>query len=102
MAPCHGGYLSKYWGLAAAANQHLKENNDKGIVWVQKTILQIWEFTHKMWEHRNAVLHDMQLESSQMVQNVEINDAIMKLYVQVDAYAAEDHWYFDVPLMLQL
>jgi hypothetical protein len=40
------GYPSKYWGLAVAANWHLKENNDKGIVWVQKTILQIWEFSH--------------------------------------------------------
>jgi hypothetical protein len=61
------GYLSKYWGLAVAANQHLKENNDKGIVWVRKMILQLWEFTHSMWEHRNVVLHDTQLESSQTV-----------------------------------
>jgi hypothetical protein len=28
------GYFSKYWGLAVATNRHLKENNDKGIVWV--------------------------------------------------------------------
>jgi hypothetical protein len=61
------GYFSMYWGLAVAANQHLKENNDKGIVWVQKMILQLWEFTHAMWEHRNAVLHDTQLESSRTV-----------------------------------
>jgi hypothetical protein len=26
----------------------------------------------------------------------------MKLYVQVDVFAAEDHWYFDVPLMIRL
>jgi hypothetical protein len=55
-----------------------------------------------MWEHRNGVLHDMQLESSQMVQNAEINDAIMKLYAQVHAYAAKDCWYFDFPLTLRL
>jgi hypothetical protein len=96
------GYFSKYWGLAVAANQHLKENNDKHIVWVRKMILQLWEFTHAMWEHRNAVLHDMQLESSQMVQNAETNDAITKLYVQVDVFAAEDRWYFDVPLTIRL
>jgi hypothetical protein len=53
-----------------------------------------------MWEHRNAVLHDTQLESSRMVRNAEKNDAITKLYAQVHAYVAKDHWYFDVPLML--
>jgi hypothetical protein len=88
--------------LAVAANQHLKENNDKGIVWVWKMILQLWEFTHAMWEHRNVVLHDTQLESSQMVWNAETNNTITKLYAQVDVFAAEDRWYFDVPLMLRL
>ncbi len=48
------------------------------------------------------VLHDTQLESSRTVRKEEINDAIMKLYMQVDVFAAEDHWYFDVPLTLQL
>jgi hypothetical protein len=55
-----------------------------------------------MWEHRNVVLHDTQLESSQTVWNAEINNAITKLYAQVDVCAAEDRWYFDVPLTLQL
>jgi hypothetical protein len=55
-----------------------------------------------MWEHRNVVLHDTQLESSQMVWNAETNDAITKLYAQVDVFVAEDRWYFDVPLMLRL
>jgi hypothetical protein len=85
------GFFSKYWGLAVAANWHLKENNDKGIVWVRKMILQLWEFTHATWEHQNAMLHDTQLESSRTVQNAEINDAITKLYTQVDVFAAEDH-----------
>jgi hypothetical protein len=69
---------------------------------VQKTILQLWEFTHAMWEHQNAVLHDTQLESSRTVRNAEINDTITKLYTQVDVFAAEDRWYFDVPLTIRL
>jgi hypothetical protein len=44
-------YLSKHWGLAVSANCHLEENNDKGEVWAQKTVLQLWAFTHEMWEH---------------------------------------------------
>jgi hypothetical protein len=33
---------------------------------------------------------------------VDINDEIMKLYDKVDSFAAEDRWYFDMPLALQL
>jgi hypothetical protein len=55
-----------------------------------------------MWEHRNDVLHNMQLESSRMMWNAEINNAIMKLYEKVDTYAAEDRWYFALPLTLRL
>jgi hypothetical protein len=57
------GYLSKFWGLAVSANHHLQDNNDKGEVWVWKTILHLWDFGHEMWEHQNAVLHSMPLES---------------------------------------
>jgi hypothetical protein len=96
------GYLSKYWSMAVAANHHLKEDNDKGRAWVQKTVLQLWEFSREMWEHRNDVLHNTQLESSRMMRNAEINDAITKLYEKVDTYAAEDQWYFDLPLTLRL
>jgi hypothetical protein len=95
------GYLSKYWSMAVTANHHLKEDNDKGRVWVRKTVLQLWEFSREMWEHRNDVLHNTQLESSRMMQNAEINDAITKLYKKVDTYAAEDQWYFALPLMLR-
>jgi hypothetical protein len=84
------GYLSKYWSMAVTANHHLKEDNDKGRAWVRKTMLQLWEFSHEMWEHRNDVLHNTQLESSRMMRNAEINDAITKLYEKVDTYAAED------------
>ena len=41
-----------------SANRFLAEDNDKGEVWVRKTILQLWEFARDMWEHRNAVLTD--------------------------------------------
>jgi hypothetical protein len=36
------------------------------------------------------------------MRNAEINDAITKLYEKVDTYAAEDRWYFDLPLTLRL
>ena len=87
--------------MAVAANHHLKEDNDKGSAWVQKIMLQLWEFAREMWEHRN-VLDNTQLESSRTMRNAEINDAITKLYEKVDTYAAEDRWYFDLPLTLRL
>jgi hypothetical protein len=96
------GYLSKYWGLAVSANCHLEMNNDKGEVWVRKTLLQHWDFCSEMWEHRNAVLHKTHLESSRKMREAEINDAITKLYEQVDTYSAEDRWYFDIPLAKRL
>jgi hypothetical protein len=34
--------------------------------------------------------------------DAEINDAITKLYEKVETYSAEDRWYFDVPLAIQL
>jgi hypothetical protein len=88
--------------MVVAANHHLKEDNDKGRAWVWKTALQLWEFSREMWEHRNNVLHNMQLESSRMMWNAEINDTIKKLYKKVDTYAAKDRWYFALPLMLWL
>jgi hypothetical protein len=36
------------------------------------------------------------------MQNAEINDTITKLYKKVETYAAEDCWYFDLPLVLML
>jgi hypothetical protein len=58
------GYLSKHWRLAISVNRYLEENNDKGEVWVRKTVMLLWDFAHDMWEHRNSVLHDTQLEAS--------------------------------------
>jgi hypothetical protein len=84
------GYLSKHWRLAVSANQHLEENNDKGEVWVRKTVMLLWDFALEMWEHRNSVLHDTKLEASRAMRDAEINDAITKLYEKVDTYSAED------------
>jgi hypothetical protein len=84
------------------ANCHLEEDNDKGEVWVRKTVLHLWTFTHKMWEHRNSVLHNMQLKSPRQMWEADINDAITKLYKKVDTYSVGDQWYFDVPLALRL
>ena len=55
-----------------------------------------------MWEHRNAMLHDAQLEASRAMRDAGINDAITKLYGKVDTYSAEDRWYFDVLLAIRL
>jgi hypothetical protein len=52
------GYLGKHWRLAVSANWHLAEDNDKGEVWVRKTVMLLWDFAHEMWEHRNSVLHE--------------------------------------------
>jgi hypothetical protein len=97
------GYLSKHWGLAVSANCHLEENNDKGEVWAQKTVLQLWAFTHEMWEHQNLVLYDTQLKFSRRMRDAKINNAIVKLYDKTKSYSAEDsRWYFDVPLAIRL
>jgi hypothetical protein len=96
------GYLSKYWGLAVSENHHHEDNNDKGEVWVWKTILHLWDFGHEMWEHQNAVLHNMQLESSRKMLEADVNDAITKIYAKVDTYSTEDQWYFDMPLAIWL
>jgi hypothetical protein len=45
-------------------------------------------FAHEMlWEHQNAILHNTQLEASQLMRDA---DAITKLYDKVDTYSAED------------
>jgi hypothetical protein len=96
------GYLSKHWRLAVSVNWHLEENNDKGDVWVHKTVMLLWDFAHEMWEYWNSVLHDTKLEASRAMHDAEINDAITKLYEKVDTYSTEDQWYFDVPLAIRL
>jgi hypothetical protein len=71
-------------------NHHLEENNDKGEVWVHKTVMLLWGFAHEMWDHQNSVLHNTKLEASCAMHDAEINDAITKLYEKVETYSAED------------
>jgi hypothetical protein len=68
--------FGKYWGSAVSENCHLEEDNDKGEVWVRKTVLHLWMFTHEMWEQQNSVLHNKQLESSRRMREADINNAI--------------------------
>jgi len=75
---------------------------DVGRNWARKVILQLWSFSDEMWEHRNAVLHDTQLEASRKIRDADINDEITKLYENIESYAAEDRWYFEMPLALRL
>jgi hypothetical protein len=83
------GYLSKHWRLAIFANHHLEENNDKGEVWVRKTVMLLWDFAHDMWEHKNSVLRDTKLKTSRAMHEANINDAITKLYQKVNTYSVE-------------
>ena len=96
------GYLSQHWALAIAANPCSKEDNDRGEIWTRKTILQLWEFSREMWEHRNSILHDSQLEASRKIRDAQINDEITKLYANIDNYDVTDRWYFELPLALRL
>ncbi len=35
-----------------------------------------------------------------IMREAEINDAMAKLYKNVERYSAEDCWYFDIPLAI--
>jgi hypothetical protein len=96
------GCLSKHWRLAISANHHLEENNDKGKVWVHKTVMLLWDFAHNMWEHQNSVLHDTKLKASHAMCEAAINDVVTELYEKVNTYSREDWWYFDVLLAIPL
>ena len=61
------GYLSRHWGLAVMAHPVTANSKDQGKNWARKTILLLWNFADAMWEHRNAVLHDHELEASQKI-----------------------------------
>jgi hypothetical protein len=96
------GYLSRHWSLAVAANPGLPPKNDKGKAWTRKAILELWNFSSEMWEHRNAVLHNAELEASRKIRDADINKEIKKLYDNINSFAAEDRWYFEMPLTLRL
>jgi hypothetical protein len=96
------GYLSRYWGLAVRKDRLTEESRDKGLGWTGKAIQQLWEFSDKMWEHRNAALHHSALEASRQIRDSDVNEEITRLYEYKDSLHAEDKWYFDMPLVLRL
>jgi hypothetical protein len=96
------GYVSQSWGLAIAAHLWLAPKNGKGKVWTWRAILELWDFAYEMWEHCNAVLHNAELKAFRKIWDDDINDEINKLYDNVESFAAEDRWYFEMPLVLWL
>ena len=100
------GYLSRHWAMAVSANPKItksdKETVELGRDWSRKVILQLWEFGGQMWKHRNSILHDPKIDDSRQMKSVAVNAAIIKLYAEVDTYAAEDCWYFEMPLAFRL
>lgn len=59
------GYLSRHWaGHKLWQLIHTSSRIDKGKVWVQQAILQLWEFSWEMWDHHNSILHEDQLEAA--------------------------------------
>ena len=55
-----------------------------------------------MWLHRNSTLHDPKMDDCRQMKGAAVNAAITSLYANVDSYAAEDRWRFDMPLALRL
>jgi hypothetical protein len=99
--------------LAVAANPNIQDKKDKdgkpidpmdtARTWARVVLLELWDFAFELWDHRNKVLHDTQIESSRAIRDEEINDEITKLYERVESFAAEDRWYFDkMPLAIRL
>jgi hypothetical protein len=75
---------------------------DQGKSWTWKMILLLWNFANAMWEHRNTILHNHELEASRTIRDADINDVITKLYANIETYNVADQWYFDMPLALHL
>ena len=96
------GYLSRHWGLAVMAHPASAQSKDQGKNWARKTILLLWNFADAMWEHRNTILHNHELEASRKIRDADINEEISKLYANIETYDVEDRWYFDMPLALRL
>jgi hypothetical protein len=96
------GYLSRHWGAAIMAHPMTAKSKDQGKNWTRKMILLLWNFANEMWEHQNLILHNHELEASRMIQDTDINDAITKLYANIETYDVADWWYFDMPLAIRL
>jgi hypothetical protein len=107
---CFRGYLSRHWALAVSANPRLHKHDKQptstrsntGKTWTRKVISQLWDFAHEMWLHRNSFLHDTTNTDCQQMKGAAVDAAITALYSQVESYAAEDRWRFDMPLSLRL
>ena len=92
------GYLSRHWAMAVSANPKITKSDKE----TRKVILQLWEFGGQMWKHWNSILHDPKIDDLRQMKSAAVNAAIIKLYAEVDTYAAEDHWYFEMPLAFHL
>jgi hypothetical protein len=96
------GYLSRHRGAAIMAHPMTAKSKDQGKNWTRKMILLLWNFANEMWEHQNLILHNHELEALRMIQDTDINDAITKLYANIETYDVADWWYFDMPLAIRL
>ena len=105
------GYLSRHWAKAVGANPRMCVTDDNGkqrdpvVVgnnWARKVTVQLWEFAREMWHDRNTRLHDPKSDESRVIKGAEVNAEIERLYENIDSYAAQDRWRFDVPLALRL
>jgi hypothetical protein len=77
------GYLSRHWGAAIMAHPVTAKSKDQGKNWTLKMILLLWNFADEMWEHRNAILHNHELEALRMIRDADINNVITKLYANI-------------------
>lgn len=52
------GFLSKHWLLALRTKLLLLQSQRSALVLLSKLIKKLWELAHRMWEHRNDILHN--------------------------------------------
>jgi hypothetical protein len=78
------GYLSWRWGAAIMAHPVTAKLKDQGKNWTWKMILLLWNFANEMLEHWNAILHNHELEALRIIWDADINNAITKLYANIE------------------
>jgi len=101
------GYISRHWAEAVAAHSRYENKSksklrDIGNTWARKTVSLLWEFSKEMWEDRNKRLHDPSSEDCRKMKGAAVDAEMHRLYDNIDSYAAEDRWRFDLPLALRL
>jgi len=99
------GYISRHWAEAVAVNSRYEHEStsklrDIGNTWAWKTVSLLWEFSREMWEDGNKCLHDSSSEDCRKMKGAAVNVEMKRLYDNIDSYAAEDRWPFDLPLAL--